>query len=307
MEHDFKVNPDLTAISLAYANQDYIADKILPRVSVLTESFKYREYPKDQFYTLPETRIGELGEPNTISLKSELKDGSVEAHALKDPISYSSIEAHEKAGQGDKPVQNSTIYLTNMLALSREVRTAKILQDAENYGGKIVLSGSDKFSDSNSNIIDTVQNGIDACHIAPNYAVCNNKVASKMRRHPQIVKAFHGNSGDSGIVPLSFIAELFGFKEIYVGSAQINSSKKGQVASLTGAWGDDFSMMYINPLASVDFDITFGVTAQYKERTIWEYDNPDIGTQGAKILKGVEQVKELILAPECGYIIKSAI
>lgn len=305
MTHPLTINPELTALSLAHRNQSYIADLVLPKVKVRTESFKYREYDDAQFFTVPETFIGRKGEANEVELKSQLKDASVEAHGLEDFVPQVDIEAAISAGDVN-PMDKSTVFTTDLLMLSREKRAAAVMQNADNYINKITLSGSDKLSAAGSSAIDVMQTGIDSSPIAPNYMVTNRIVASYLKRHPDFVKAFHGNSGDKGLVPLKFIADLFGLKEIYVGEALANTAKKGQAQNLSGVWGNHISLYYSNPLAEVDFGLTFAITAEYEQRTVFTYPSSK-GVKGGQVIKVVEQLKDIPMCKGCGYLIQNAV
>jgi hypothetical protein len=183
--------------------------------------------------------------------------------------------------------------------------------DSSNYGKSMALSGTDKFDDPDSDALGIIQDAIDAMHIAPNTAVTSKMVMSKLRRNRAIVAAYHSsskqNSGERGIVPTSFIAELFGFDNIHVGASLINGAKKGQQVSLTGVWGNIFSLFYQDSLAGTEDGLTFGVTAEYENRQVSEFVDPKPGVKGVKSIKVVEQVEELIIAPECGYLLQNVL
>lgn len=303
MNYDHPINEELTSISLAYNNSEFIADKILPRVPVITESFKYRYYPKEQFLTIPDTTIGPKGEANTVDLKSELRTASVDARALKDEIPLAKLEAAAKSNQDTKLKEKSTIQVTRLLQLDRERKTATSFADPSNYGNTLALSGTDCFNDPNSDAVNIIQDMIDKMLIAPNTLVMSRQGASALRRNRSIVAGFHGNSGEKGMAPLEYLKELFGFKDIFVGNSVMNFAKKGQTAQIGGVWGNFLSMFYADETATVDQGYTFGVTAEYETRTVREWDENEKGIKGCNVIQVHEQAKEIILAPECGALI----
>lgn len=302
MNYDIPINEELTSLALAFNNKSFIADKVLPRVPVTTESFKYLYYPKEQFLTVPDTNIGPKGEANTVDLNAEVKTASVKARALKDIIPIAKIDAAVKSGQ-KSPMDKATVQLTRLIQLDREVQTAKLLADTANYGKSKALSGTDCINDPNSDAINIIQDMIDDMLMAPTTMVMSRKVASAIRRNRSIVSGFHGNSGDKGMVPLEYLKELFGFQDIFVGESIMNSAKKGQQAQLVGVWGNFISMFYADATADTEGGMTFGLTAEYEKRTTRNWTVEDKGIKGCEAVQVHEQETELITAPECGALL----
>ena len=71
MPAPFPIDEDLVAITIAYRNMAYIADAVLPRVPVAKEEFKYWNYPIEETFRLPETRVGRRSQPNEITLTAK--------------------------------------------------------------------------------------------------------------------------------------------------------------------------------------------------------------------------------------------
>ncbi|MGV8796604.1 hypothetical protein ACV373_31930, partial [Pseudomonas aeruginosa] len=57
----FPIDPELTAIAIAYRNGRMIADEVLPRVPVGKQEFKFWKYDLAQGFTVPETLVGRCG------------------------------------------------------------------------------------------------------------------------------------------------------------------------------------------------------------------------------------------------------
>lgn len=302
MNFDIPINEELTSLALAYNNSNFIADKVLPKVPVSTEVFKYLYYPKEQFLTLPDTTIGPKGEANTVDLNAEFKTATVKSRALKEIVPIAKIDAAVKNGQKN-PMDKATIQLTRLIQLDREVQTAKLLGDDENYGKSMALSGTDCINDPNSDAINIIQDMIDDMLIAPTTMVMSRRVSSSLRRNRSIVSGYHGNSGDKGIVPIEYLKDLFGFQDIYVGEAVMNSAKKGQQAQLVGVWGNFISMFYADASADTESGMTFGITAEYEKRAARNWTVQDKGIKGCEAVQVHEQETEIITAPECGALL----
>lgn len=306
----FPVNPTLQAITLAYKNNKLIADDVLPRAPVAAEDFRYKVYGKEQFLTITETRVGRKGSLNQIEFSGTEETASTNDEGLKDMIPISDIGKAADQGMPD-PVNQAVEWLSKLVALRREQRVAAIVHGAGTYGAgnKIVLAGNDQWSDFvNSDPLTAIVGAMDGMFFRPNVAVMGQAVSSTLRRHPKIVKAYNGTAGDSGMVPLQFLADLFELDKILIGQAWANTAKKGQAASLARLWGKHFALLYQAPGANFQNpEPTFGLTAQYGMKFAGSKENSDIGLKGGIEVRAGEQVKELVFAKDLGYLFEDVI
>lgn len=306
LPQNFSPNADLTGISLAYKNESYIADIVLPRIAVNHKSFEYKEYPVDAFLGVHNTLVGDKGEPKSIDIKSTPKYAGVQGHSLKAEVPVSDIE--DAQGTGDDPEGDNTVLLTEGLAVAREKRVAEIFADTSNFGGSVTLSGTDKLTDKeNSNAVTLFLDCIASMPIDATHAVINNAVATALQTHPDFLASYNSTGATRGIVPLEYIAQVLKLKGFIVGKARINSAKAGQNPQILNAWGNNIALVHINPLAKPKYGLTFGFTAEKGSREITEFLNPSPGTKGVKIIKASEELIELITAKSAGYLIKNAV
>lgn len=307
----FPVTPELQAISLAYRNNALIADQVLPRVPVGLQAFKYMSYPKGQTMTVVETRVGRKGTPNQVEFTGDEVTASTNDEALDDGVPNADIELARAQGLPD-PLGRAVEGLTDLIALKREVRAASLVFTAGNYAAsnKTTLAGNSQWSDyavGHSDPIDDIVTGLDSCIMRPNIAVMGQAVSSKLRRHPAILKAFNGTTGDTGMVPLAYLKDLFELEDIYVGQGWVNTAKKGQAVALSRVWGNSCALLYRNKQADTQRGVTFGFTAQFGTRIAGsEYDG-DIGMRGGQKVRVGESVKELLMANDLGYLIADAV
>lgn len=307
MPAPFPIDPVQTGIAIAYRNTKLIADAVAPRVPVGKEAFKYMEYDLGENFTVPDTKVGRKSAPNEASFSATEKTASTEDFGLDDPIPNKDIE---NAPDGYDPISRSTEGLTDLILLDREIRVASAVTNASNYatGYKTTLSGNDQFSDfANSDPIGVITDALDSMLMRANQMTLSRLVFSKLARHPDIIKSYNGTSGDKGIVPAQFIADLFGLDRVLIGEAQLNTAKKGQTPTLARAWGKSIALQYIDPLADTRHRVTHMITAQFGDRLAgFEYDGK-IGLYGGQRNRVGESVKELIVADRAGYLISNAI
>lgn len=313
----FPVNPALTAIAIGYSNpaQTLIADQVLPRVPVASESFKWTEYPLAEGFTVPETRVGRTGQPARVEFTGTEKDGSTEDHGLDDMIPISDInEAARQRAAGLSsfdPRARAVEGLTNLIRLAREIRVASLVHAAATYatGRKITLSGTSQFSDyTNSDPISVLKTALEGTLVfRPNTLVMGQAVWSKLSSHPHLVNAVRGNLTNKGVITREELAALLEIKQVLVGESYVNTAKKGQEVSLARVWGKHIAALYLDPTATTQRGITFGITAQVGTRIAGSVEDPNIGLEGGERVRVGEKVKELIVAKDVGYFVENAV
>jgi hypothetical protein len=317
----FVIQPHLTAISQMYRNTRLIADMILPRVPVLSPDFKWTQYTLEDGFTVPATRVGRKGEVSRIEWSGTEQSSSVFDEGLEDAVPQYDINAAAAAAavtNGRAPIDplgRSTMLLTDLIALGREVRTANLVFSAATYPAarKVTLSGTSQWSDyANSNPIDAIMAALDLCLIRPNKAVFGQAVWTKLRQHPKVtaaVVAAGGNASVAGsVVARQAVAELLEIDEVLVGEGWVNVAKKGQSANMTRTWGKHAAFIYQAPvITDPEGAPTFGMTAEYGERVSMTYEDPSIGLRGGTIVKVGESVRELVTAADVGYFFENAV
>ncbi len=307
MPAPFPIHPHYTAIAIAYKNSRLIADQVLPYVPVGKEEFRWTKYDLAEGFTVPDTKVGRRSAPNEVTFSATEESGKTEDYGLDDPIPQADID---NAPDGYDPVGRATEQLTDIILLDREVRVANLVFGAANYAtaNKVTLSGTDQFSDfTNSSPIDLITEKLDSMIMRGNKMVIGRPAFSMLARHPDILKAMHGTSGDKGIATRQFIAELFELDEVIVGEANVNTARKGQTPVLNRAWGKHISLIYSNPMADNRNGTTFGYTARFGTRISGSIPDKNIGLRGGQRLRVGESVQEIIAAADLGFLIQDAV
>src|SRR5258708_40342603 len=117
----FTIQPQLTAISLTYKNRDFIAERVLPRVPVLSQSFKWSKFTLADGFTIPDTRVGRKSAPGQIDWTAAEQSDTTVDFGLEDAIPQADIQ-HALATQklwGTLPIDpmaRSTTVVTQLIA-----------------------------------------------------------------------------------------------------------------------------------------------------------------------------------------------
>lgn len=305
--YPFIINPVLSAVALAYTNQDFIADKVLPRVSVPKQVFAYLKYGVADGFTIPNTMVGRTSKPNEVEYSVQQATASTQDHALDIPIPQSDIEA--AAGTPYDPKNRGTQLVADLVALDREKRVADAVFNAANFGAanKATLSGTGQWSDPASDPLRALMVARDGMIMGATTLVIGQDVATQLQLNPNVVSAVLRNPGTKGVAPLDAIANMLGLREVVVGRGWYNSAKPGQTPTLVRLWGKFAALLCLSPLANNEFGTTFGYSGQWGSRIAGEIQTPDMGMRGGTRVRVGESLVELITAPDLGYLWSAAV
>ena len=320
MSRPFPVDPVLTTIALGYRNEstNLVADTVLPRVPVLAAEFSWTRYPIAQAFTVPETRVGRRGRVERVEFSGKADTSQVHDHGLESAIPQSDVDAaavmRSRQLGAFNPLDFTTQALTDIILLDREVRAAAVMQDPNSYAAnkRLVLSGSAQFSDPDSDIIGTLKTAFNGTLVyRPNTMTMSRSTWSVVSSHPQIVNAIKGNVTGKGIVTPEEFVRLFsgeGLKTLAIGEGFVNTARPGQSASLSRVWGRHIMLTHVNPMANpLTGGVTFGFTAEYGRRVAWQWEDKNVGLDGGQVVRVGERVRELVVAPDAGFLIQNAV
>ncbi|MDO8654196.1 MAG: phage capsid protein [Undibacterium sp.] len=312
----FPINPELSAIAIAYRNSSdsLIADAVLPRVPTPFR-FKYTKYDAAQGYTVPQTKVGRKSEPNMVDFGGTDVTDECADYGLDDLLPNAEVEAFDampkpSTGGPISPKAISTMMLSNLILLDREVRVASAVFNAANYIGsqQQTLSGTSQWSDYvNSNPLSALLSALDTPLMRPNKLVIGRQAWTSLRQHPKVVQAVYKSAQSAGTISREQLAELLELEEICIGGAFVNTARKGQTAAYARTWGKHAALIYSNTQAAMSGQPTFGFTAQFGTRIAGEIPAPTKGLRGGVIIRTGESVKEVICAPDVGYYFQNCV
>lgn len=313
----FVIVPSLAAIAVAYRQATLIADLVLPRVPVATQTFRYLKYGAADMFQAPDTLVGRKGAPNQIDFSSSEVSATVQDHALDLGVPNNDMLAWQQAQQAGagfvsiaNPQEKATRLVMQTVTNRREQRAAAAVFNAANYGtnNKVTLSGTGQWSDyTNSDPIVAIMGYLDSMPMRPNIGVLGRPTATKLRMHPKVCKAVFGNNTDAGVAPLRAIADLLELEELYVGDAWINTAQPGQPAAVSRAWGKHAAFLVRDQEADTQGGISFGMTAQWGDRVAGTVVDGDMGMRGGERVRAGESVLELITANDLGFFVQNAV
>lgn len=316
----FVTSPVMTAIAIGYRNEaaTLIADAVMPRIPVPAEEYKWTEYPLAEMFTVPRTLVGRRGRVERVEFSGVERAGRTLDYGLEDGIPISDINAAatmraRNLGTFD-PENRATEGLTNLILLDREVRVAAKVQDPANYAPnrRLVLSGSDRFSDPSSDVIAILKTAFQGTLIyRPNTMSMGREVWTGLSSHPQLVNAIRGNITSKGIIRPDEFVELLageGLKRLLIGESFVNVARPGQAANLNRVWGRSIQLHYTDPnVRPEQGGITWGFTAQLGTRIAGSWEDKNVGLEGGRVVRVGEKVEEQVVAKDVGFLIQNVV
>jgi hypothetical protein len=306
----FPIQPELTAIAIAFRNQAMVAERVLPSVPVGTQEFKYLQHNLAEGITLPDTKVGRGSRPNQVEFTATELTDACRDYGLDDPIPNADIE---NAPANFDPKGNATEYLTNLIELDREVRTAAKVTTAANYAAtnKATLAGASQWSDyAGSDPVSAILTALDGMPIRANRLLLGQAVWTKLRQHPKVLAAVFpggGNAASGGVASRQAVADLLELEELVIGSSWQNTAKKGQAANRTRVWGK-FALAYYSPARiSNAREMVFGFSAQWGDRIAGEIPDPNIGLRGGVAVRVGESRSETVSCYDAGFLWSDAV
>ena len=300
------VNAILTSFSQQFANEDFIADSVLPWLDVKKRSDLWFQYDKDERFTQVQDTSGPRATGNEVNFNLSTDSYSVRDYELREFV------ANEEKDNQDEPLDlemDAAEFIMNLLGLNREKRVRDIAFDPSVYpaANKVTLTGTDQWTDTaNSDPLKDITDGLDATFLRPNKMIFGKSAWTVFRRHPKILDAVKGgnrlqNSG-GGLANKSEIAELFEVDQVIIGRAKVNSAKKGQTAVFSDIWDDRVALLRVLDRPRPR-SVTFGCSLTSKRMLTRTWEDPARGVSGGTMIQTSYNVDEKVKAAEMGFLI----
>lgn len=303
------VSPLLTQISLAYRNEEYIAEKILPVVPVIKDTAQIATYGMDNLRIEESLRAqgsgaNEVNHTLTLGAHYILKD-----HALKEFVTK------EEEDNADKPITpriDATENLTDRIQVIKEKELADAMANTGVVTLNTTLSGTSQWSDfTNSDPFADIKTGMEAVRtgsgMMPNTMVMSYAVMMTLMIHPDVIARLVNVTIVTSAMVIQALQLAFpNIKNVYVGSAQYNSGVEGGADALADIWGKHFWVGYVSDkprLKSRSFGFTYQAPGQNRQVKVLAYDEDKEG----RYVRINDKYDQKIVDNKCLYLIKNAI
>lgn len=259
---DVHVDVLLTNISVAYMNSadNFVADKVFPRVPVQHRSGKYATYSKADFLR-DEMKYRA---PGSVSAGGGFRTST--ANYFAEVFAYHVDVDDQTVANATvpfEPVRDATQYITQKELIKREVAWCSNFFTTSLWTGGKKASGSNgdlvagtdftAWDDASSTPIEDVQNQIAEVEagtgVLPNTLVVNRRTMMALRNHPDIVDRIKYTSGNP--VGEEIIARLLGVDRLLVAAGVKNSAQEGLSNSSDYIAGNNALLVYASQSPSL--------------------------------------------------------
>ena len=265
-----RVDKQLTNISTAITNEEFIHDKIFPVIPNLkNESGVIGQFDDAAHLRIYESirAIGDRGQ-HIIEYK--------QTNSLKYQIEFHDLEKYiddRLADQYEKPFDarnDALAVLESSRNLEIETGLATVLADATVLTA--TSTPSTLWDDPTSDPLGDMETAAEVVRLAigrrPNKVWTNSVVISALKTHPQFVAKLTGG-GVLAVLNeekvIAIIKEHLGVKDVFVGKAIKATSLEGQTLTKGEVWSDDFGLYYAPDKGSLHTP-SFGYRFELKGR-----------------------------------------
>jgi hypothetical protein len=306
MPAPFPVDPVRTGIVIAYRNDRLIADQVMPRKPVGGELFKWWEYDKAERLTHVDTEVSRKGAAKEVEFGAIERESSTADFGLDDVVPQGDID--KAAGSDYDPLDHASEALTDLILLDREVRVARTVFNPANHSHGKALDAAEKFSNRDADLLAFLLQELDKPLMRPNTLTIGRAEWTQLRVNRSMVAAAHGNSGDKGVVSIAQMLELLELENIFIGESRVNIAKKGKAPEIKRVWAGHAAFTYQAPNVEVPAGtLTWGASAQFDDRFAATWYDEKVGLKGGYRVRVGEQLKELVIAKECGLLLQNVI
>lgn len=302
-------NTFLSNLSVQYANDEFIGERLMPIVPVDKRSDNFATYNKRDRFNAPDDTIGPDGDAAEVTEGRGSDNYSVQDRALMNHLPVETIENQD-------PVFDEMLDMTeavrNGLSLKREIRIATKMTTAANYptGNKVTLAGASQWdSASGGNPILDIQTAVASLFrgSSPTMLVgwTSLDVFNVLVRHPVLLDLFKYTR--DGLITSQQLAGLFGLDQLLIGASRYDTANSGQTASYSRIWGKFFGVcrVAVRPTRrSAHFGSTFQLST---DPHAFNWFDPRKGKAGANYVKIGWSDDHKIVASDTGYLISAPI
>ena len=224
----------LTNISIKYRNEEYIWDKVFPKLDVKKRSDLYRVYERN--FRLPETSRANKGKSNEHNFNVSTASYILERHALKDYVSAEDEENWDL----NSLMADTTEELTDVIQRRMEKKTADLFTTT-NWSLNVSLAAAaawnlDTVASNPIPVVDTAATTIifNSGH-KPNYGIVPREAFIGVKNHQSVLDRIKYTSAE---ITKTMIAGLFDLDELLTPMSSIDTSAEGQAAAISSIYGD---------------------------------------------------------------------
>lgn len=223
----------LENISVAYANQSFIANLLSPNVPVKHETDSYYVYSKDSLI-IPDTHRADGAESKEASFSLSTASYTVQGHALSDLITDRKRQNADPAIDLEK---DTTEYLTEKIMMRKEYDLLTAISTKSNWAQEYSLTSTFAWN-ANTALSNPIALALSVgstiaknSGYLPNVCAIDYSTFIALKEHISIVDRVKYTSSES--IGENMIAKLFNIDKLLVSRAVYNTNEEGMADSMS--------------------------------------------------------------------------
>lgn len=231
----------LSNFARGYSNQEFIATRVAPNVTVPARNVRQLKFGKESFRKL-QTRRAPGAPILTVQYGYAADPISLMQDALQGLVPVEIAEEAQRV-PGIDMGQQATAMVLDQLALGDEIDTAQLVRNAAAYAAsnKVALAGASRWTDPASDPKADIDAGREAVRRQvgryPNKLIIGATGFNALANHPKIKEQFKYTSAES--ITEAMLARYLQIDEVVVGKAVFLPDGVADTAAATDIWGND--------------------------------------------------------------------
>lgn len=298
----------MSNMSVAYANEMFLADELLPVLPVPKLSDEYAVYRKRDNLAVPDDTMAGISTANEIFDNRDSDSYTCEPRGLKKRLEKKTVDNQDEVFD---EMMDLNEQVSHLMALAREKRAMTILTTAGSYSGNTtaIAAGSEWDSTGGGNpVLDirTARHNLWSGN-GPGRVIgfCPLSVYLKLGTHPAILDLTKYTS--AGIVPRQVLASVFELDDLLIAKAWEDTANQGQTASISRIVSADvFGIVRV--ASPSKRNAAFGYNFRFKgEVNALTWYKEEEGTRGSYYHQQTCDEVYKVVAPDTGWLLTNCL
>jgi len=297
------LRPDLHSYAQEFIEeQSLIGLDLFPVFDVEEEDGKYPIAPVEALLNVPETCRAPRANYPRDDWEFEMGEYDTAEQGIEEPVD--DVEAKQLERFFDSEVVG-TQRTINAIILGREKSIATTLFDPANFTPHEVAT--EWSNPASTPILDILLARIavhNACGIDPDTLVVTSRTFDNLRLNTEVLERTKYNREESIRLTPEIVANVLNVKRVLIGSAVYNVAKKGQEASLSQIWSDEYAMLCVTSegkdIKSPCIGRTFRWSKDCPENILVESYREE--AKRCTVIRCRQHMDEKVMLTACGYL-----
>jgi hypothetical protein len=304
---DVHVNTLMGNLSVQYANEAFIGERLMPVINVGKLSNLFAKYDKRDILAYPSDEMADGAEANEVSQARSTGSYLCQGRGFKTKVLVKTID---NADEPYNEMLDATDQVNEGLAFKRELRIAAKMCTSANYGSNTTgLAGGARWDTATGNPVRDVLSAKSNMWMgrgkAKTVGFCSEAVYRSLKTNTLILDVLKYSRG--GTAKHEELLNLFEIDELHVGAGRQDTANSGQAASYGRIWSDVFGIVRVAETPSLR-NAVFGYTPRFKNEVQTKtWFNPHTDTRGAYWIQSTADEDHIIVAPDTGFLITTPI